>query len=163
MTYKWLNYNPDTMNFVEDWLDDETVRVTGLDDGFQDFYEYWKNENTPNRNFWCKVVYENGAPFAVIAIGKNEGRYVIMELVVACYERNKGKGTLLLKDLLQNSENILGQEIMTSEAVIFPSNPASQRAFEKAGFIFSHAHEDGDALYYTYTKKQKSHGFCSVT
>lgn len=152
MKFFWTNYNPDSMAYIEEWLDDEAVKATGIDDGFQDFYEYWKNESVPDANFWCKVVSENDTPFAVIAIGKNEGEYIIMELVVAPHQRNKGKGALLLKELLENSKSILGQEINTAEAVIFPSNPASQRAFKKAGFVFDHAHEDGDSLYYTYSK-----------
>lgn len=152
MKFEWTDYNPDTMSFVENWIDDEAVNATGLDDGFYDFYEYWKNENIPDENFWCKIVFENNEPFAVIAIGKNEGKHIIMELVIKPTNRNQGKGTLLIKELLANSEKILGQEINSAEAVIFPSNPASQKAFEKAGFLFSHAHEDGDALYYVYNK-----------
>lgn len=151
MNFIWADYDT-SMHLVEEWLDDEAVKATGIDDGFQDFYEYWKNESIPDANFWCKVVFENDTPFAVIVVGKNENKHIIMELVIASHERNKGKGTLLLKELLENSNSILGQKITTAEAVIFPSNPSSQKAFEKAGFSFDHAHEDGDALYYTYTK-----------
>lgn len=150
MNFEWTDYNPDTMSFVENWIDDEAVNATGLDDGFKTFYEYWKSESIPDENFWCKVVFKNNKPFAVIAIGKNEGKHIIMELIIKPEDRNKAKGTQLLKELLENSTNILGQEITTAEAVIFPSNPASKKAFEKAGFVFSHAHEDGDALYYFY-------------
>lgn len=150
MKFIWTDYNPDSMVYVEAWLDNDAVKATGIDDGFQDFFEYWKNESIPNENYWCKVVFENDTPFAVIAIGKNECKHIIMELVVAPHQRNKGKGTLILKELLKESKIILGQEIKSAEAVIFPSNPASQKAFEKAGFAFDYAHEDGDALYYTY-------------
>lgn len=152
MKFIWTNYIPETMSFVETWLDAEAIRVTGIDDGFRDFYEYWNSENIPDETFWCKVVSENDIPFAVIAIGKNEGNHIIMELVIKPEERNKGKGTQLLKELLENSSTILGHEIKSAEAVIFPSNPASQKAFEKANFIFAHAHKDGDALYYSFTQ-----------
>lgn len=152
MKFNWTDYDI-SMQFVEAWLDNETIKATGLDDGFKAFYEYWKSESISNENFWCKVVSENDNPIAVIAIGKNESKHTIMEYVVKPEERNKGKGTQLLKELLENSTNISGQEITSAEAVIFPSNPASQKAFEKAGFVFSHAHEDGDALYYSFTKK----------
>lgn len=149
--FEWTDYDI-SMSFIEDWLDDETIRVTGLDDGFRDFYEYWKNEDISGDIFRCKVVSENDNPFAVIAMGKNEDKHTIMELVVKPEERSKGKGTQLLKELLENSSIILEQEITSAEAVIYPSNPASQRAFEKAGFVFSHAHKDGDALYYIFSK-----------
>lgn len=151
MLFKWTDYNT-SMTFVEDWLDDEAVRVTGLDDGFRDFYEYWKNENIPDINYWCKVVSENDKPFAVITIGKDKENFIFMEFVIAPGKRNQGKGTLILKELLKESKIILGQEIESAEAVIFPSNPASQKAFKKAGFVFSHADEDDDAFYYVFGK-----------
>lgn len=151
MKFSWTDYDI-SMSFIEDWLDDETIRVTGLDDGFRDFYEYWKSEDTSGETFRCKAVSENDIPFAVIAVGKNEGKYTIMEFIIKPEERNKGKGTQLLKELLEKSTNILGQEIISAEAVIYPSNPASQKAFEKAGFVFSHPHEDGDAFYYVFKK-----------
>ena len=37
-----------------------------------------------------------------------------------------------------------------AEAIIFPSNIASQKAFEKAGFKYHHTQEDGDAMTYVY-------------
>ena len=37
-----------------------------------------------------------------------------------------------------------------AEACIFPSNIASIKAFEKAGFQYSHSHPEGDAWYYEY-------------
>lgn len=151
MLFKWTDYDV-SMDFVENWLDDEAVRVTGLDDGFRDFYEYWENENIPGTNYWCKVVSENSKPFAVITIGKDENRFIFMEFIVTPDMRHQGKGTLILKELLKESKIILGQEIESAEAVIFPSNPASQKAFEKAGFVFSHADEDGDAFYYVFEK-----------
>lgn len=48
------------------------------------------------------------------------------------------------------SKYILGRTIKDAEAVIFPDNIASQKAFEKAGFIFYSEHPDGDAWNYRY-------------
>lgn len=149
MNFKWTDYDI-SMDFVETWLDNEAIKNTGLDDGFCDFYEYWKNENIPNSNFYCKVICENNDPFAVIAIGESDKKHTVMEFIIKPEERGKGKGTLILQELLKNSADILGQEIKTAEAVIYPGNKASKRAFEKAGFVLSYVHEDGDALYYVY-------------
>jgi RimJ/RimL family protein N-acetyltransferase len=55
----------------------------------------------------------------------------------------------MLRELLGNPE-ILGFPVHKSEAVIFPDNHASQRAFEKAGFYHHHSYEDGAALIYVY-------------
>lgn len=151
MKFNWADYNI-SMDFVETWIDEEAVRATGLDDGFRDFYEYWKNESIPGKNYWCKIVSENNTPFAVVTVGKDEHRFIFMEFLISPNMRNQGKGTLVLKELLSDSNAILGQKIESAEAVIFPSNPASQKAFEKAGFVFSYADDDGDALYYVFHK-----------
>lgn len=72
-------------------------------------------------------------------------------MVVAPEKRGQGRGAKLLKELLENKE-ILGFPIAYGEAVIFLSNVASQKAFEKAGFRYHHTHEDGDAVIYTYSR-----------
>ena len=85
MDFIWYDYNPDTMNYIEDWLDEITVRNTGLDDGFRSFYEYWKNEENfvLNHNFWCKVVLYKNEPIAVITLCLDEYTLKIMELIVS--------------------------------------------------------------------------------
>lgn len=152
MNYEWKDYTPENTSFVEDWLDDEAVNETGLDDGWRDFYEYWLNDKNTllNKNFWCKVVFENSVPFAAVALGFHDDRIIVMELVVNPEERGKGKGTALLKELLACGDAIISKKITNAEAVIYPSNIASKKAFENAGFKFDYAHEDGDALYYNY-------------
>lgn len=152
MDFVWYDYNPDTMGYIEKWLDKHAIRMTGMDDGFRDFYEYWANEDgfIVSENFWCKVVSENKNPFAVIAFGLHEGTLHIMETLVAPKNRGQGKGSALLKELIENGKKIIGFDIYKAEAVIYPSNKASQKAFEKAGFKYHSIHEDGDAMNYFY-------------
>ncbi len=151
MNFVWRDYNPKTMDYIENWLDESAVKSTGLDEGFHDFYEYWANEDgfVVGENFWCKVVCENDKPLAVIAFCQHEYKLLIMEIVVAPEKRVQGIGTKLLKELL-DSEEIIGFPIHKSEAVIFPSNIASQKAFENAGFRYHHTHEDGTSMSYVY-------------
>ena len=158
MRFDWKDYAADTMPIVEDWLDDYAVRMTGMDDGWKSFHEYWITEGgmTPGKDYWCKVVYDQAAPFAVIAFSLYEGNYHVMELLVKPEKRGKGFGTALLRELLSNGEMIIGHRIERATAVIFPNNPASQKAFEKAGFVFDHANDDDDACYYCYTPNQLS-------
>ena len=153
MDFEWVDYDPQTMEYVESWLDDSAVKCTGLDDGFRDFYAYWASEDgyVVGENFWCKVVCEKGQPFAVLAFGLHEAKIILMEIVVAPEKRGRGMGTKLLKELL-NSEEILGFTIQKSEAVIFPDNTASRKAFEKAGFSLHHTYEDGSAMLYVYER-----------
>ena len=152
MIFTWIDYIPETMGYVENWLDEYAVRMTGMDDGFRQEYEYWANEdyNTVGENYWCKVVFENGVPFAVIEFGLYEGVVTIMETFVAPEQRGQGKGSKVIKELLENSKTIIGIDIEKAEAIIFPSNIASKNAFENAGFKYHHTHEDGDAMSYVY-------------
>ena len=151
MSLAWHDYDPRSMGYVEEWLDAPAVTSTGLDEGFRAFYEYWCGEGgfVPGEDLWCKVVSEDEDPFGVIAFCEHEGKVIIMEVVVAPEKRGRGLGTKLLKELLEK-EPISGLVIKKSEAVIFPGNAASQRAFENAGFRHHSTHEDGDALYYVY-------------
>ncbi len=156
MDFTWRDYNPRTMRYIENWLDESAVKSTGLDDGFHDFYEYWANEDgfVVGENFWCKVVFENNEPFAVIALCLYENKGTIMEIVVAPAKRGQGRGSKLLKELLENGR-IIGFAIHKSEAVIFPGNTAAQKAFVNAGFKYHHTNEDGDAMYYVYERDLK--------
>ena len=151
MNFVWRDYDPKTMGYIENWLDESAVKSTGLDEGFRDFYEYWANEDgfVVGENFWCKVVSENDTPFAVIAFCQHEHKIIIMEIVVQPEKRRQGIGTKLLKELLEGEE-VIGCAIQKSEAVIFPSNIASQRVFENAGFQYHHTHEDGTSMSYVY-------------
>ena len=151
MNYIWYDYNPNTMGFVEKWLDESAVQATGLDEGFRAFYEYWAKEDgfAVGENFWCKVAFESNQPFAAIALCQHEHKTIVMEVLIAPNKRGQGKGTTLLKELLDNEE-IIGHAIQNCEAVIYPSNIASQKAFENAGFIHhsSHKDENGDSMLY---------------
>ena len=152
MNYAWKDYDPKTMGYVEKWLDRKAVRMTGMDDGWRDFYEYWANEEgvIVGENYWCKVVFEEEKPFAIIALSLYEGNITIMETLVAPKMRGKGKGTKVLKELLENGKDIIGFNIQKAEAIIFSSNEASQKAFTKVGFKYKNTHEDGDAMTYVY-------------
>ncbi|MBR2047075.1 MAG: GNAT family N-acetyltransferase [Oscillospiraceae bacterium] len=156
MNLLWYDYCPETMQYVESWLDAEAVRSTGLEEGFSSFYEYWAEEDgfTVGESFWCKVVCQEETPFAVIAYCLHESKILIMEVVVAPEKRGQGLGTKLLKALIARDE-ISGTAIQKWEAVIFLSNRASQRAFASAGFRYHHTHQDGDAVYYVYERGQK--------
>ena len=147
------------MSFVENWLDESAVNSTGLDEGFRAFYEYWSKEDgfILGENFWCKVTFENDKPFAVIAFCQHEHKIIIMEVLVAPEKRGQGKGSTLLKELLKSKE-IVGFEIQHSEAVIYPNNVASQKAFENAGFIYHNSHKDenGASMHYIYEGKSIS-------
>ncbi len=155
MKYQWSDYTKEHSALVESWLDDEARELTGMDDSWDEFYEYWKSEPDMSlgENYWCKMISENGAPFAAIALTLYEGKLTVMEYLVDSGRRNLGLGSSALCELMESGPDIIGSDIWLAEAVIFPNNKPSQRAFEKAGFRFSSAHPDGDAWYYRYERK----------
>jgi len=155
MNYVWRDYDPQTMQYIETWLDEAAVKATGLDEGFCSFYEYWANEDgfAVGENFWCKVVFESDEPFGVIAFSLYEHKVIVMEVLIAPEKRSQGKGSKMLQEFLRCKE-ITGFAVKKSEAVIYPNNVASQKAFEKAGFQYHHSHkdEDGESMNYVYER-----------
>lgn len=158
MEFVWRDYEPGTMGYIESWLDDSAVKSTGLEEGFCEFYEYWANEGglIPGEDFWCKVVLCDGKPFAAAALCRNEDKISVMELIVDPERRGCGMGSAMLRELLE-SEGILERPIHRCEAVIYPDNIASQKAFQNAGFKYSHTHEDGDgvSMLYVYERDRE--------
>ena len=85
-------------------------------------------------DYWCKVVYEGGTPFAIIAFCLHEGNFHIMELLVRPEMRGRGYGKLLLREHLSNGKLIIGHKIEKATAIVFSNNRASQKTFENARF-----------------------------
>ncbi len=81
-------------------------------------------------------------------------KLTVMEYLVDSGRRNLGLGSSALCELMESGPDIIGSDIGLAEAVIFPNNKPSQRAFEKAGFRFSSADPDGDAWYYRYERQK---------
>lgn len=155
MTFTWENYRverTDIVETVEKLFDYEAMRFTGCDDGFRAFYDYWYNE-LGGEDFWCKTVFLNGDLIAVIALAKApDGVFTVQELAVSSEKRGRGYGSAILSELLRYSREIIGQEIIAANAVIFPDNTASQRAFQNAGFECVGISVEKDATYYQYRK-----------
>ena len=155
MLYKWVDYHKGYKEVVETWLDDEAVKYTGCAEGWDQYFEYWKNEpgTVLNGNFFSKVVLDGGKAVGVIAVYEEKNIYYIQEFVVSPDRRCMGTGSSILKELLQSGEYIVGKTITRAEACIFPSNISSRKAFEKAGFRYSRTHPDGDTCYYEFRKE----------
>ncbi len=134
---EWQDYTKEYAALVNSWLDADTVRLTGLDEGFEAFYQYWQKESDPARgeHFCCKLVSEDARPFAVIAYGYWGGTVTIMEIIVDPVLRGQGKGTAALQKFIKSVADLIKQPISLFEAVIFQNSISSQNAFYKAGFV----------------------------
>lgn len=148
MFFKWTDYTYKDDELVDSWLDEDAVSLTGLEDGWRAFYDYWANEL--KYGYWCKTVHCGNDPIAIIFFDYNTeiDSYHISEFVVRPEYRGKGYGTKIINELLNCSEDIFGQRIEQSNAVIFKGNVASRKAFMNAGFILDGTDEDGSTEYY---------------
>lgn len=152
MNFIWNDYSAKYTEKIEAFLDEEAIKYTSCEDGFGDFYTYWHNELGEN-SFWSKVILIENEPIAVIALAKApDNVFTIQEFIVSPNHRGKGYGSAIVRELLMCSNDIIGQDISVAEAVIYPDNIASQKAFQNVGFIYAGAHSDGDAWYYKYIK-----------
>lgn len=151
MKYTWIDYTAQYKDVVDSWVDEDAKRFTGCDEGFDKYYQYWANETETKlgENFWAKIIIDTD-PVGIIAIGLWDGVFTISEFIIRPDRRGNGIGSSVLVESLAQSEKIIGVKIKDANAVIFPNNVASQKAFEKAGFIFYSEHPDGDAWNYRY-------------
>ncbi len=151
MNFQWRKYQDGDAKFVDSWLDRKAIKSTGLDDGWEVFYNYWTKENTEEKvASHCYIISNDNKPFAVVFLVVIDKLLIVSQLIISPKMRGKGYGTQIIKKLLNDSIKILNTEIITVQAVIFPSNKASQKVFEKSGFTVESVHDDGDALNYEY-------------
>ena len=152
--FSWIDYTEEYALLVKSWLDDEAVKYTGIDQGWDEYYEYCVNDLSPlvNGEVYIKIACEDNIPFGVFCLCNVDGTYSISEIFIAPKKRGMGYGTKALQDMLLHSKEILGVDIACAKTVIFPDNTASKKAFEKAGFVFESTSPDGDAWYYIYRK-----------
>ncbi len=156
MKFTWIDYSPKDEALVESWFDRDAVHFTGIDEGFDAFYQYWLNDDETKygENFWVKLIFSKSRqPVGIVVIGFREDEFTISELVIAPGHRGNGIGSAALAEFIDCSDIITGIRCQKAKAVIFPDNIASQKAFEKAGFRFVSAHPDGDAWYYRYCRQ----------
>jgi len=154
MKYTWIDYNSSLEKIVDSWLDENAMRFTGCDEGFEEYYQYWVNDADTKigENFWAKIIVNDAEPIGIVTLGLWENVFTISELIIRPDRRGKQFGSSALAELIARSKDIIGVEIQEAKAVIFPNNIPSQKAFEKAGFTFHYEHPDGDAWYYRYQK-----------
>ncbi len=153
MRFRWRNYDSSDAGLVDSWLDGDAVRQTGLDDGWQSFYDYWMAQSRAGEGKdRCFLLWQGNMPFAVMYLCVLGGEMILSELVVAPGMRGRGYGTAVIMELLENAVMLVGTPVCAVKAAIFPGNLASVRAFEKAGFSLVSRQRDawGDSLHYAY-------------
>lgn len=150
--FQWVDYERNYAPLVDSWLDAEACAMTGLDDGWDRYWEAVRDDavNFPGCEDYCKVIYEDCFPFAAICFGIYQNTMTISEIVVDPKFRGKGRGSQLLMDLVNMVRCHRFGEVHRITAVVYPQNIASQKAFQNAGFCFDTLTDDGVDLIYSF-------------
>jgi len=152
MFFKWVDYCEKDEAEIESWMSDEETRLAGFDSIKETHEEYLSGGEYPyGEEYFCKVVLEESEIIAVVLIFRGDKHPVtVNEFVVNPAYRNKGYGTKIISELINNVREITGFDSNVFQVCIYPNNKASMRAFEKAGFILAGTHADGDCTYWVY-------------
>ncbi len=149
MMFEWNDYKIEDAAEIDSWLDEEAVRFTTMDEGWDADVAYWK-ENTADGMIWCKTISSGGVLTGVVYIiewnEKNQRGFTIGEVLLRPDARGKRLGTAMIKELLDHSHEIIGKRMDSVDAVVFASNIASLRMFEKAGFTIKTREDDATVL-----------------
>lgn len=149
MIFEWNDYKTEDAAEIVSWLDEEAVRFTAMDEGWNADVSYWK-ENTAADMFWCKTITSGGVLTGAVYIiewnEKDQRGFTIGEVLLRPEVRGKGIGTAMIKELLDHSPEIIGKRMDSADAVVFASNASSIRMFEKAGFRIK-AREDDPTVF----------------
>ena len=151
--FQWVDYEIKHARMIDSWLDAEAVAMTGIDAGWDHYWLAVKADavNFPGCEDFCKVIYADSDPFAVICFGVYQDEMTISEVVVAPRWRGMGKGSQLISELVESARTQWPREVKRITAVVFPQNRASQKAFRNAGFQLTDKTEDGVDFIFTYT------------
>ena len=126
---------------VQSWLDADARQNTGMEDWDEDIH-YWQKESPET---FHALIFGDPVPAAAVYFFTEPDKLHIGEILVDPAMRGKGVGTAVLKYLLYTYSGC-----RKAAAVIFPDNIPSQRAFRKAGFVYTSTHPDGDAAYFAF-------------
>lgn len=150
--FQWYDYEYKHAQLVNSWLDEEAVTMTGIDDGWDAYWQAVKEDsvNFPGCEDFCKVIFDHAVPFAAVCFGIYHNVMTISEIIVAPEFRGQGRGSRLLAELVATARKHGNDTVDRVTAVVFPSNAASQRAFRKAGFYLEQKTDDGIDLIFTY-------------
>lgn len=91
--FEWCDYSEEFSTVTDSWMDSQAKYFTGCEDGFQDYYDYWKNESDIelNVNFWAKIIKLYGKPVGIIALFFFDDVLSVSEFIIAPQMRNNGR------------------------------------------------------------------------
>lgn len=136
MLFEWIDYIAKYAALIDSWLDDSAIEMTGIDECWDNYWNAVLIDalNYPGCLDYCKMVFTDGKPIAVVAFGYYRGDVTISEIIISPEMRSKGYGSKILKELILLSRIWFSDSISRFSAIVFAQNIASQKAFQNAGF-----------------------------
>lgn len=164
--FVWDDYSKKYKDLIDRWTDDEEVQRFATDDSWHDEYMYYMTETERymddagvvhehkyelNKDFFCKIIFDGETPVAVIILLSTDGYPVyINPLLVNPKLWGRGYGTEIIRELIDNIDELIPNHSDTIEAGVDIENTPSRRIFEKNGFTLTKIHPEGDFLFYQY-------------
>ncbi|MCL2388732.1 MAG: GNAT family N-acetyltransferase [Defluviitaleaceae bacterium] len=164
MIFTWTDYQHEHEKETETWTDEDTIKFA-INSTIKNEHEYYMkicdydgHDYVHNDTYFCKIVTDGDIIVAVLFLLRDDkcprGSVTINPIIVNPKLRNRGNCTKIVGALVKNADKIIGYGTNVFEAGIDANNPASIKAFEKAGFVHYETHADGDYFYYRYTNAQ---------
>ena len=161
MLFKWVDYCEKYEKETEAWTGDADTRRFATDDSIKQDHEYYLgisddydgHDYKLNETYFCKVVLDGNIIAAVLFILRNDEppyQVTINPIIVNPEYRNKGYGTKIIGELINDITEIIGYDCNVFHADSFRENGASIRTFEKNGFVLAGTYADGDFTYWVY-------------
>lgn len=164
MQFKWVDFCEKHEDEIETWMSDDLIHRFVTNMGIKnDHLEFLSNtEFELNKTYFCKVVLDENVIMAVFIIIMGETYPIIVTPttpiiiysgIINPKHRNKGYGTKILNEFVNNAKDIIHYDNNVFEAAAFLNNKPSVRILEKNGFVISKIHPDGDYAEYRYERK----------
>ncbi|MCJ7842301.1 GNAT family N-acetyltransferase [Lederbergia sp. NSJ-179] len=167
---KWRDYDIDLDKEIDSWILPSFSKNADLINTFAFFnepvskeYHWYKTHPLEMSNIadYFKVVEIDNEPIALFIFNyykDDYGRLVLGINPMAIHPKkiNKGYGTIVLADLIANTEEIMGQMVEIIYAGIDEKNIISTKVFKKFGFKEVGRTDDKEFVYYELNKRCKS-------
>ena len=152
MRFLWLDYNESYEKLIEPWMEDADTRKYASDHSWHDEYQYYIDsaEYCLNKNFFCKVVFDDTKIIAALILIGYEDSLTFNPIIINPDYRGKGYCTLIVKEFLNNLNKIIPYKYSVIKAGIDLSNKASIKAFINNGFVLDRVHPDFNFGYYQF-------------
>ena len=163
MIFKWVDYCEKYDEELDTWTGDADIQRFAIDDSIKEEHEYYMkisddydgHDYKLNETYFCKVVLDGDIIAAVLFIIRKDyspfcNMITINPIIVNPKYRNKGYGTKIIGELINNISEIIGYDSNIFAADSYTENKASIRTFEKNGFALAGIHAGGDFTYWIY-------------